>query len=163
MIKATDAYKRRCPEKYMLAQEVRRCCALKIEQFPEACCIDASHVLSQCSPDLQVVCGSFKNAKMKRRALHVWIFDTAERVHIDLTADQFPTAFGRDVVVMPQTPRFMKDLGYALTDLDTMDELYAGPYRHFGDLGKTNITRDTTLLDIAKCSKVIMRAIKRRA
>lgn len=157
--KATDSYKRKCPGKFALAYEVRRCMTLKIEQFPEAYCTDSSHLLALCSPDFQVVCGQFKNSKMNRRALHVWVFDTKEHVHIDITADQFPTEFGREIAVMPKTAGFMKSMGYSLTDLDMMTELFEGPFKHYGNLAKTKVSHGVTLLDVAKCSKLLMESL----
>ena len=59
-------------------------------QFPEASCPKATRLLLELLPNVTLMCGTFKNKAMKKPAFHVWVFDMDAKVHIDITADQFP-------------------------------------------------------------------------
>ena len=155
-------YKRNYRENYDAIKVVRSVLKEKDDQFPEASCPHATRLLLELLPHASFMCGKFKNAAMDKERYHVWVFDMAAGVHIDITAHQFPLETKRTLYVFKasDTP-LLEKFGYVLGGLDTWNEIFeTGPYRDFS-LSKMTIAHDSdeTLNDVLK---VIKKKLKRR-
>ena len=124
-------YRRNFPEKYKIVKTVRSVLEEKFEQFPDAFCVDAVRLLLELLPNLSLVCGRFRNGKMERGFLHVWVFDMDAGCHIDVTADQFAPYEHKLVFFKPTQTVEMQKFGYTVSPLETFNELFRGPYRRF--------------------------------
>ena len=132
--KAHSTYRRKYPKKYAFLQQVRHAFEVVVPQFPEACCPHATCFLTTHVPEFNIMNGFFRNDAMPRKAFHLWIFDLEAKVHIDITADQFPTDFGSKVVIVPLTKeRVLQKLGYSLGDLTGFEEVIEGTLSNCGN------------------------------
>ena len=102
------------------------------------------------------MCGKFKNASMDKELFHVWIFDMNAKVHIDITADQFPIKTSSKLLFFKSSDTvLLEKFGYKLAALNEWNELFEmGPYNDFS-LSKIKLSFDSkeTLEDIKKLIK----------
>jgi hypothetical protein len=123
LIESEAAYKQKFPKKYAMIRKARQAFEeLFPGEFPDAFCPKASEFLFTHCPDFNIMNGRFQNNEMLKSAYHVWVFDMVAKVHIDITADQFPTHFGTTIAIVPAGGLLSK-LGYSLGSLETFETL----------------------------------------
>lgn len=113
----------------------------------------AARLLFELLPNATIMSGTFYNKSMKKPALHVWVFDMNAKVHIDITAHQFPIKTNNNILFFRASDSaLLEEFGYKLATLAEWNELLEmGPYEHFS-LSKINLTYDgkITLNDVYK-------------
>lgn len=149
-------YRRNYKNNYNVIKMVRLVLAEKDEQFPEAACPHATRLLLELLPNVSLMCGKFKNNSMDKEKFHVWIFDMNAKIHIDITADQFPIKTTSKLLFFKSSDTLLfEKIGYKLAALNEWNELFEmGPYNDFS-LSKIKLSFDSseTLADIAKLIK----------
>jgi len=102
------------------------------------------------------MCGTFKNKSMEKPAFHVWVFDMNAKVHIDITADQFPIKTDNKLLFFRANDTVLQEtMGYKLSTLNVWNELFdIGPYSTV-PLSKMKIAYDgkVTLEDVYRLIK----------
>jgi hypothetical protein len=125
-------------------------------QFPYASCPYATRLLLELLPNATLMCGKFKNGAMDKDAFHVWVFDMEAKVHIDITAEQFPIKTNSKLLFFRASDTtLLEKFGYNLASLNVWNELFdIGPYATF-PLSKMKVSYDgkTTLEDVYKLIK----------
>ena len=76
-------------DKFKKLLRIRKVLEKESDQFPEAMCDCATRLIYEEIPFITIMNGSF-NGKP-----HVWAYDMEQKVHIDLTLDQFNSDFDR--------------------------------------------------------------------
>lgn len=149
-------YRRNYRNNYNVIKMVRLVLTEKDEQFPEAACPHATRLLLALLPNVSLMCGKFKNASMDKELFHVWIFDMNAKVHIDITADQFPIKTTSKLLFFKSSDTLLLEkFGYKLAALNDWNELFEmGPYSNFS-LSKIKLSFDSneTLEDILQLIK----------
>ena len=153
-------YRRNFRENYDTVKMVYSVLKKSDEQFPEASCPFAARLLFELLPNATIMSGTFKNTSMKKPALHLWVFDMNAKVHIDITAHQFPIkTTGNILFFRSSDTALLEEFGYKLATLSEWNELLEmGPYDDFS-LSKINLTYDgkITLEDVFKDIKKHLR------
>jgi hypothetical protein len=149
-------YRRNYRKNYDIIKMVRAVLAEKHIQFPDACCPHATRLLLELLPNVSLMCGTFKNAKMEKESFHVWIFDMTAKVHIDITARQFPIKIKSPLLFFrSRDSALLESVGYKLAPLHIWNEIFEmGPYYNYS-LSKIKLTYDgkDTLADILQIIK----------
>ena len=154
-------YKRHYRENYDAIKAVCSVLKERDDQFPEASCPHAARLLLELLPHASFMCGSFKNAAMDKERYHVWVFDMAAGVHIDITAHQFPVETKGPLFFFKasDTP-LLEKFGYILGGLTIWNEMFQREYRDFS-LSSMKIAYDSdeTLKDLLR---LVKKKLKRR-
>ena len=155
-------YRRNFRDTYDTVKMVRSVLEKMDEQFPEASCPKATRLLLELLPNATLLCGAFKNKAMEKPAFHVWVFDMDAKVHIDITADQFPIKTTSKLLFFRSNDTaLLEAVGYRLAPLRVWNELFdIGPYSTF-PLSKMKLTYEgkETLEDVYKEVKRRLRAL----
>ena len=149
-------YRRNYRDSYNAVKMTRSILQKTHRQFPDACCPYATRLLLELLPNATLMCGKFKNSAMDKDAFHVWVFDMEAKVHIDITADQFPIKTNSKLLFFRASDTtLLEKFGYNLASLNVWNELFdIGPYATF-PLSKMKVSYDgkTTLEDVHKLIK----------
>lgn len=154
-------YRRNYKSNYNAIKMVRSVLAEKDDQFPEAACPHATRLLLELLPNVSLMCGKFKNDKMDKELFHVWIFDMHAKVHIDVTADQFPIKTTSKLLFFKSSDTLLlENFGYKLAALNDWNDLFEmGPYNNFSlSTMKLSFDSSETLEDIFKLIKRNLKA-----
>jgi len=105
-----------------------------------------------------VMCDKFKNDRMDKELFHVWIFDMNAKVHIDITADQFPIKTTSKLLFTKSSDKLLlKKFGYKLTAINDWNDLFEiVPYNNVS-LSKIKLSFDSN-----DSFEDILKLIKRR-
>ena len=151
-----DWYRKNHRDNYDVIKMVRKVLEEKDDQFPEAACPHAARLLLELLPNVSLLVGKFKNEKMDKEKFHVWIFDMNAKVHIDITADQFPIKTKSKLLFFKSRDTLLfEKFGYKLSTIHNWNELFEiGPFNKFS-LSEIKLSFDTneTLEDVSKIIK----------
>ena len=102
-------------DKFKKLLRIRKVLEKESDQFPEAMCDCATRLIYEEIPFITIMNGSF-NGKP-----HVWAYDMEQKVHIDLTLDQFNSDFDRINILNTDEAIIM---GYELGTLSDWGKLF---------------------------------------
>lgn len=106
-------------------------------QFPEALCDCATRLIYEEIPFITIMNGTFRGSP------HVWAYDMEQKLHIDITLDQFDTQF--EPITIITTDEAIK-LGYELGNLSDWSKLFES---NFFSLNKS-ISRKKTMRNVLR-------------
>jgi hypothetical protein len=102
-------------EKFKKLIMIRKVLENESKQFPEAMCDCATRLIYEEFPFITIMNGSFKGTQ------HVWAYDMEQKVHIDITLDQFNPEFGPINILSTDEAIIM---GYELGTLSDWGKLF---------------------------------------
>jgi hypothetical protein len=102
-------------EKFKKLIMIRKVLENESKQFPEAMCDCATRLIYEEFPFITIMNGSFKGTQ------HVWAYDMEQKVHIDITLDQFNPEFGPINILNTDEAIIM---GYELGTLSDWGKLF---------------------------------------